>query len=386
MDIVKNKADCCGCYACYNICPVNAIDMCSDEEGFWYPVILQDRCINCQQCEKVCPTYNKPDSFSAKSAFGCYANNEEELMSSSSGGVFSVMARKILSCGGIVCGAAFNEDMEVVHTIIDKENDLSKIKGTKYVQSRIGNVYFELEQYLEKGKQVLFSGTPCQVAGLKSYLKKEYENLLCIDLICHGVPSPEIWKRYLREILNGTKAKYVTFRNKKKGISNITLDYELENGEVIQERYSESLYIKGFIQNLYLRPSCFKCNFKGTDRCSDMTIGDFWAMREYHPDEYQENGVSAVIIHSEKAEKLFSKVSADMKVVQATPDEIGCWNECLFASVQPNSKRGDFFSSLSCYTVFESIEKFTISTDQHRNKSGGGFILKVKSKIKNLLK
>lgn len=386
MDIVKNKADCCGCYACYNICPVNAIDMCSDEEGFWYPVILQDRCINCQQCEKVCPTYNKPDIFSAKSAFGCYANNEEELMSSSSGGVFSVMARKILSCGGIVCGAAFNEDMEVVHTIIDKENDLSKIKGTKYVQSRIGNVYFELEQYLEKGKQVLFSGTPCQVAGLKSYLKKEYENLLCIDLICHGVPSPEIWKRYLREILNGTKAKYVTFRNKKMGISNITLDYELENGEVIQERYSESLYIKGFIQNLYLRPSCFKCNFKGTDRCSDMTIGDFWAMREYHPDEYQENGVSAVIIHSEKAEKLFSKVSADMKVVQATPDEIGCWNECLFASVQPNSKRGDFFSSLSCYTVFESIEKFTISTDQHRNKSGGGFILKVKSKIKNLLK
>lgn len=386
MDIVKNKADCCGCYACYNICPVNAIDMCSDEEGFWYPVILQDRCINCQQCEKVCPTYNKPDIFSAKSAFGCYANNEEELMSSSSGGVFSVMARKILSCGGIVCGAAFNEDMEVVHTIIDKENDLSKIKGTKYVQSRIGNVYFELEQYLEKGKQVLFSGTPCQVAGLKSYLKKEYENLLCIDLICHGVPSPEIWKRYLREILNGTKAKYVTFRNKKKGISNITLDYELENGEVIQERYSESLYIKGFIQNLYLRPSCFKCNFKGTDRCSDMTIGDFWAMREYHPDEYQENGVSAVIIHSEKAEKLFFKVSADMKVVQATPDEIGCWNECLFASVQPNSKRGDFFSSLSCYTVFESIEKFTISTDQHRNKSGGGFILKVKSKIKNLLK
>lgn len=386
MDIVKNKADCCGCYACHNICPVNAIDMCSDEEGFWYPVILQDRCINCQQCEKVCPTYNKPDIFSAKSAFGCYANNEEELMSSSSGGVFSVMARKILSCGGIVCGAAFNEDMEVVHTIIDKENDLSKIKGTKYVQSRIGNVYFELEQYLEKGKQVLFSGTPCQVAGLKSYLKKEYENLLCIDLICHGVPSPEIWKRYLREILNGTKAKYVTFRNKKKGISNITLDYELENGEVIQERYSESLYIKGFIQNLYLRPSCFKCNFKGTDRCSDMTIGDFWAMREYHPDEYQENGVSAVIIHSEKAEKLFSKVSADMKVVQATPDEIGCWNECLFASVQPNSKRGDFFSSLSCYTVFESIEKFTISTDQHRNKSGGGFILKVKSKIKNLLK
>ena len=200
------------------------------------------------------------------------------------------------------------------------------------------------------------------------------------------MPSPEIWKRYLREILNGTKAKYVTFRNKKKGISNITLDYELENGEIIQERYSESLYIKGFIQNLYLRPSCFKCNFKGTDRCSDMTIGDFWAMREYHPNEYQENGVSAVIIHSEKAEKLFSKVSADMKVVQATPDEIGCWNECLFASVQPNSKRGDFFSSLSCYTVFESIEKFTVSTDQHRNKSGGGFILKVKSKIKNLLK
>ena len=386
MDIVKNKADCCGCYACYNICPVNAIDMCSDEEGFWYPVILQDKCINCRQCEIVCPAINQPDVFPMKSAFGCYANNEEELMSSSSGGVSAIIAREILSCGGIVCGASFNEDMEVVHTIIDSENDLGKIKGTKYVQSRIGNAHSELEQYLKKGKQVLFSGTPCQVAGLKAYLKKEYENLFCIDLICHGVPSPEVWKRYLIEISSGAKVKYVTFRNKTKGVSNITIDYKLENGEVIQERYSESLYIKGFIQNLYLRPSCFKCNFKGTNRCSDMTIGDFWAMREYHPDEYQENGVSAVIIHNEKAEKLFRKASADMRVVQATPDEIGCWNECLFTSVQPNSKRGEFFSSLSNYKVFESIEKFTASPDQQINKPGVGFILKVKSTKKNLLK
>lgn len=386
MDIVKNKTDCCGCYACSNICPVNAIDMCSDEEGFWYPVILQDKCINCRQCEKVCPTYNRPDSFSAKSSFGCYANKSEELMSSSSGGVFSVIARKIISCGGIVCGAAFNEEMEVVYTIIDSEQDLIRLKGTKYVQSRIGTVYSEIEQLLKTGKQVLFSGTPCQVAGLKSFLKKDYENLFCIDLICHGVPSPEVWRRYLCEISNDKKVKNVVFRNKSKGISNITLDYTLENGEVIQEKYSDSLYIKGFIQNLYLRPSCFECKFKGIDRCSDMTIGDFWAMKEYHPSEYQENGVSAVIIHSDKAEKLFAKISVDMKVVKSSIEEIGCWNECLFSSVQPNLKRTKFFSLLKDLSVLESIKQCIVVDSEQKKETNSGFILKIKSKITNLLK
>lgn len=343
LDFIKRKEKCCGCHACYNICPVQAIEMQADEEGFLYPILIADKCIQCNQCELVCPIIHKPEKLPLQLVYGCYANRIEEQRSSSSGGVFSVLARAVLSVNGIVCGAAFDEEQAVYHLIVNSEDTLYRLKETKYVQSKLGNIFKDIRKALSLNRIVLFSGTPCQVAGLKGYLGKEYDNLLCIDLICHGVPSPEVWEKYVREISKGKKVKRVMFRNKNKGISNVTLDYYLQDGTIIREKYSESLYIKGFMQNLFIRPSCFECQFKGVKRCSDLTIGDFWAAKEYHPNFYNDNGVSAVIIHSKKGKLWFEKVNKNLKIIESTPKEVVCWNEHLCVSAFPNEKRKVFF-------------------------------------------
>lgn len=355
----------------------------SDEEGFLYPVISQEKCIHCKKCENVCPILHKPVSFPMESAFGCYAKNKEEQMSSTSGGIFAVLARKILSEGGIVCGAAFNDNLEVAHIIIDDEKELYRIKGTKYVQSRIGNIFPKLKQVLEAEKKVLFSGTPCQVSGLKTYLGKEYENLLCVDLICHGVPSPEVWKRYLEEIAGENQIKNVIFRNKEAGSSITTIDYQLCNGEIKKEIYGESPYIKGFIQNLYIRLSCVSCQFKGTKRCSDMTIGDFWSIKEYHPEFSNDYGTSAVILHSKKGQQWFEKCNDDLESVKAKTREIAVWNECLEESTKYNPQRDLFFEKWKEKNVAELIKALNAEfpkTELETNKKT------VFSKIRSLLK
>lgn len=358
-NVLSEKEECCGCSACYNICPVQAIEMKPDEEGFLYPIISEKKCIGCGRCKKVCPIIHKPEKFSLKLAYGCYAKKWEEQMSSSSGGVFSVLARRILLEKGVVCGAAYDKNQMVFHLIIDSEEELYKLKETKYVQSQINKIYVDIKKYLMQNKTVLFSGTPCQVAGLKGFLEKEYDNLICIDLICHGVPSPEVWKRYLEFVSNKREIEKVTFRNKSQGMNKITLDYQLSNGTIIKENYSESLYIKGFIQNLYVRPSCFECKFKGTTRCSDLTIGDFWAVKEYHPQFFNDRGVSAAIIHSENGKKWIDKVKGDLNIIQATTKEIACWNECLLQSTIRNPKRVEFFSQWDRQKLESLLENLT---------------------------
>lgn len=342
--VLKRKEECCGCSACYNVCPVQAIEMQSDEEGFLYPVILENRCIGCNKCRKICPILHKPENLPLQLAYGGYAKKKEEQMSSSSGGVFSVLARRVLMKNGVVCGAAYDEKQSVFHLIIDSENELFRLKGTKYVQSRMENIFINIKEFLNENRIVLFSGTPCQVAGLKSFLGKEYDNLICIDLICHGVPSPKVWEEYLKQISNGKEVKKVIFRNKSLGVNKITLDYYLKDGDVIKENYTESLYMKGFIQNIYIRPSCFECKFKGTNRCSDLTIGDFWAVKEYYPEFSNNNGVSAIIIHSEKGRRWIESIEGDLNIIQTTTKKLACWNECLLESTTRNNCREDFFS------------------------------------------
>lgn len=385
MNILENKKDCCGCHACYNACPVNAIVMKSDEEGFIYPWVQNDICIHCDKCKKVCPAVNPPEDNPFEIAYGCYSKNMDELMHSSSGGLFSVLSRYILSEGGIVCGAAFDEEQMVFHFVAENEMGLQKLKETKYVQSRIGNAYQHIDKVLKENKKVLFSGTPCQIAGLNSFLGKGYEQLYCIDLICHGVPSPTVWKKYLEEIAQNRKIEHVTFRNKKQGMSHITLDYQFEDGTIYQEKYADSLYMKGFIQNLYIRPSCFHCKFKGIQRCSDITMGDFWAMKEFHPLEYHEKGISAVIIHSEKGKTLFDSVKQQLVVVPATSEEIVCWNESLIVSAKNNPNRGKFFKSWNDYPIMQLILELDISDLQKKAKKKS-LMLRILKKIWRLRK
>lgn len=247
------KEKCYGCYACYNICPLNAIDMLEDEEGFEYPKVNEEKCINCKRCLRACPSINPPHVNSDTAAYACYAKNQEEHMSSSSGGIFAIIARKILKNKGMVFGAAFDNQMKLGHISIEDNNELYKVKGTKYIQSSIGTTFVKVKENLKKGRMILFSGTPCQIAGLKAFLNEDYDNLLCVDLICHGVPSPGVWKRYLKEQFGSNKVISMQFRNKTRGINDVTLDYTLTNGSVFREHYKESSYIQGFINKINIK-------------------------------------------------------------------------------------------------------------------------------------
>lgn len=354
VNIVK-KEKCCGCHACYNACPKNAIDMIADEEGFLYPDVSSEKCINCGKCLSVCPSMASPHLNIGGKAYACYAKNHEEHLSSSSGGIFAVLARKFLKSDGFVFGASFNDRLEVEHLGIAEADDLYRLKGTKYVQSRIGTSYACVREELLKGSKVLFSGTPCQVAGLKSYLGKDDDNLLCIDLICHGVPSPAVWRRYLCEQFGENNVIAMQFRDKTKGISNVTLDYMLKNGGIIRESYMESPYIKGFTANFYTRPSCFHCDFKGVQRCSDITIGDFWSIKEFHPEISNQYGVSAVIVHTEKGKHWLETVVDQLILCNAKVQEISVWNECLLVPVKENPYRSVFFEKWKYTTVADTV-------------------------------
>lgn len=352
---VVSKEKCCGCHACFNICPQNAIKMISDSEGFLYPYILNDICINCGKCLMCCPGVRTLNLNNLDIAHACFAKDDREHMSSSSGGFFAVIAKKIIQDGGFVCGAAFDETVTVNHILTNKIKELEKIKKTKYVQSRIGNVYTMVEQKLNNNKTVLFSGTPCQVAGLKLYLGKDYENLICIDLICHGVPSPKVFSRYLSEKGGEHKVISMSFRNKNSKNRTRTLNYVLDTGEVVTETYDESPYIKGFIQNLYIRPSCFHCRYKGIKRCSDITIGDFLGINEFYPGFSNSKGTSAVILHTKKGVQMFNNVKDRLNYIDSLSSEIAAWNSCLCKSIEINPKRKQFFEIWQYKTITDSI-------------------------------
>lgn len=378
---ILKKEKCCGCHSCYNICPKKAITMVKDSEGFLYPKVSENMCINCGKCIQSCPGIKIPDMNTFDKAYACYAKREEEHLSSSSGGFFAVLAREILKENAIVCGAAFDDSVKVKHIITDNISDLEKIKKTKYVQSTIGQTYSQIKGVLKTGRKVLFSGTPCQVAGLKLYLGQDYVNLICIDLICHGVPSPEVFARYILEKGGEHKVTAMAFRNKHPGTRSRTLDYWLDNGERISESYEESPYIKGFIQNLYVRPSCFQCKYKGIERCSDITIGDFWSIDEFHPGFSDDKGTSAIILHSEKGIQLFEKTKDQLAYVEVASHEIGVWNSCLYKSVDENSKRKDFFEKWNNKTIADTVLELQVSNQDNgqSTKRSSSFLKKIKN-------
>lgn len=347
---ISDKSLCCGCSACAQSCPKKCISMIEDEEGFLYPNINNNICVDCGLCEKVCPVINSREPREPRIAFAAINLNEEIRMKSSSGGIFTMIAERIIDDNGVVFGARFDENWEVMHDYTENKNGLEAFRCSKYVQSRIGNTYKQAKIFLEQGRKVLFSGTSCQIAGLHHFLKKKYENLLTVDFVCHGTPSPKVWKMYLNEITTNCRNAIsdIQFRNKDKGWSqfNFKISYsKLDKEYVVTARHDRDLYMRAFLNELILRPSCYNCKAKCGSCLSDITLGDYWGVRLHHPDMDDNKGTGLVLINSNKGEEIlndpsFKKENTDWR--QAV-----IHNVSYYESVIPHRNRKDFFNKLN---------------------------------------
>ena len=357
---IKDKTKCSGCHACYNSCPSHCISMNKDEEGFLYPAIDQKECLNCGLCEKVCPFLDSRKRSEPTEAWAAKCTDEKLRFESSSGGIFSLLAIKVLNSGGIVFGAAFSADFkEVYHTSVTHCEDLKKLRTSKYVQSAIGESYREVKELLDEGKDVLFSGVPCQITGLKKYLKKEYDNLVCVDVICHGVPSPELWKKYLDCIEKKHRGVItdINFRHKKISWQNFGISRTSDGVDIFTPAGSDP-YMQMFLRNYALRPSCFACQTKTNGSDSDITLGDFWGIDCVLPKMNDGKGVSAVIVHTEKGKRLYNAI-AECIEQQAVPyDSVKKYNSPIFQSVAKPEERDLFFMDLNRLSFDELAEKY----------------------------
>lgn len=335
--------ECVGCTACSSICPVNALDMETDAEGFLRPVIVNsEKCINCGLCGKVCPVKNnqKETAFTQLGAI-VQIKNTEIRKESTSGGVFSAIALSILSRGGVVFGAAYDEKFHVKHICVDNEKDLSKLRGSKYVQSNLIGTFQNVKTLLNDNRQVCFSGTPCQIEGLRGFLQKDYENLLLVDIVCHGVSSPLIWEKYLDSIQK-YNAEKIYFRWKHYGYKYSTMSFFSEDDkEVYFSGVESDKMLRAYFSNGCDRETCYDCIFKKRYRISDFTIWDCFQPKIYDKGFDDDLGTSCVLVHTEKAKKLFNELVADdvIKSSIVNPDELVFGNNEMVSSVKRNPIR-----------------------------------------------
>lgn len=318
---IDDPQACCGCSACYAACPHRAIAMKPDAEGFLYPVVDLARCTDCGLCERVCPFLHPSEATTPLRLYAVKNKDEETRRQSSSGGIFTLLARKVLSEGGIVYGARFDGAWDVCHGTAETEEELAALRGSKYVQSRMGDTFRDVRRHLEAGRSVLFTGTSCQVAGLKHFLRRDYPQLLTADCLCHGVPSPKVWRKYLEEVVSsaaldkngGPETPHIThisFRNKRNGWKRFEMRIEGslpgESGShmLVAEPFSHNPYMRGFLSNLYLRPSCYACRAKNGRCGSDFTLGDFWGINKINPSFDDNKGCSLLLVNSERGREL----------------------------------------------------------------------------------
>lgn len=350
MRTIGKKELCCGCGACAQVCPKGCIKMGRDKEGFLYPCISETACTSCGLCETVCPiseTVSHDDH-----VLGCYvgyARDGKIRACSSSGGIFSLLAAEVLRLGGVLYGAAVDEGQMVRHIRVDSLSGLHLLRGSKYLQSEVGDTFSEAKSDLEAGRYVLYSGTACQIAGLKQLLMKDYEKLYTVDVLCHGVPSPIVWKKYLewQGKRSGGRVTQSFFRNKEHGWKKYALELLFDNSGRYVKIHGEDIFMQMFLENICLRPSCHECRFKDLNRGSDLTIGDAWGVELVDPEMDDDKGTSVIITHSPKGEGILEEILPDIRMHKVDVERILPPSADSRKSVAAHPRRESFFRALN---------------------------------------
>ncbi len=376
IDII-NKNQCCGCEGCVQVCPTNCISFVVDSEGFQYPKVDVSRCVECEKCESVCPVIHKAKRVKPMAIYAAKSFDEQIRQESSSGGVFTLLAEQVIAKGGVVFGAKFDSNWGVEHSYTTSKEGLELFRGSKYTQSKIGRSYIDVKEFLNDGKSVMFSGTPCQVAGLKQFLGKDYENLFTIDIICHGVPSPRVWGLYREELLKRNNASHFThinFRHKGNGWKNYSLRAEIQTPQSCEEvivPLRRNAFMRGFLKGTFSRPVCYSCPSKESRSGADITIADFWGIEMVIPKFDDDKGTSMAIINTKRGAEAFGALDLESKRVRRW-----CVQRTYYRSAKPNKKRAEFFEALdlrkdeyvseviNAYTKPTRLKKFTRSLNK----------------------
>lgn len=358
-----SKELCTGCNACLNICPQNCIEMKEDKFGFRYPFVNNDKCVKCKLCVKTCPSLNKVsvnEKWTEPKVYAAWSLDEEVRFNSTSGGIFSELAKKILTEGGLVVAARYNEKNLVEHCMIDTEVEINKIRQSKYIQSDLGFIYKTIKLRLLDGKLVSFCGSPCQVAGLLNFLDKPFDNLITFDFVCRGTNSPRAYLKYIEMLENkyDSKVKKVWFKNKTYGWNRFSTRIDFENGKTyIKDRYTD-LFMRGYIEeNLYMRPCCFDCKYKSFPRVSDLTLADFWGVGAIDQVLDPDKGTSLIMINSEKGDKIFNSIRKNIFYRESTLEAAFPGNGCIAKSAIKNPKSDTFLEMLDTHSFDVCFKK-----------------------------
>lgn len=345
---ITDKSQCSGCSACFSVCPKQCIQMKGDDEGFLYPSVDHSKCVDCGKCIKACPIISPPATHTNVVGYAAKAKEESVRLSSSSGGIFYLLASKVIEKGGFVFGAALDEDCSVKHICAESKEELKKLQRSKYVQSDIGETFKTAKRFLDEGRFVLFSGTPCQIAGFKNTLGREYENLVLQDLVCHGVPSDLVLNKYKREIEQNEKSiiKDINFREQSLGWYDLSISTVFINGNKRISRHRDDKYMLDFLFNYSLRPSCYDCKFKGIQRSADITLADFWGIDKMMPEMFDDTGVSLVMIQSPNGKALFEEITESIDYQEADLKQAAKYNTAIVESVKLPVERKTFFKKL----------------------------------------